>query len=199
MNALRVAGLVLAGGQARRMGGVDKALLTVGGRSMIASVIAALDLPVTAISANGDPGRFAEFGLPVLPDGVFVDQGPLAGLLAGLEWAAGLGMTALLTAPCDTPFIPHGLAERLWPAPSGVSSGVRRHHLVACWPVGCAGELRAVLSSPGSRSVGRFAESIGMRYEVFAGQDTDPFANVNTQEDLARVRTANPGQHKQLP
>ncbi len=71
MTAHRVAGLVLAGGRARRMGGADKALLTVGGRSMLAAVIAALDLPVMAISANGDPARFREFGLPVLPDGEF--------------------------------------------------------------------------------------------------------------------------------
>jgi molybdopterin-guanine dinucleotide biosynthesis protein A len=189
MTAHRVAGLVLAGGQARRMGGTDKAMLMVGGRSMLAAVIAALDLPVMAISANGDPARFIEFGRTVLPDGEFVDQGPLAGILAGLEWAAGLGMTALLTAPCDTPLLPAGLADRLWPAPCGVASGGRLHHLVALWPVGCAGELRAFLSGPGSRSAGRFAESIGMRYVDFPAGSDDPFANVNTPEDLARVRS----------
>jgi molybdopterin-guanine dinucleotide biosynthesis protein A len=171
------------------MGGADKAMLTVGGRSMLAAVIAALDLPVMAISANGDPARFAGFGLPVLPDGVFADQGPLAGILAGLEWAAGLGMTALLTAPCDTPLLPPGLADRLWPPPCGVSSGGRLHHLVAAWPVGCAGELRALLSGPGSRSVGRFAERIGMRYAEFPAGSIDPFANINTPEDLERVRS----------
>jgi molybdopterin-guanine dinucleotide biosynthesis protein A len=190
MTAHPVAGLVLAGGRARRMGGADKALLTVGGRSMLAAVLGALNLPVMAISANGDPARFGEFGLPVLPDGEFTDQGPLAGLLAGLEWAARLGMTAVLTAPCDTPGLPFGLADVLWPPPCGVSSGGRLHHLVASWPVGCAGELRALLSGPGSRSVGRFAERIGMRYAAFPADPIDPFANVNTPEDLARVRSA---------
>ncbi len=172
------------------MGGGDKALLTVGGRSMLAAVIAALDLPVMAISANGDPKRFDEFGLPVLPDGEFADQGPLAGILAGLEWAAGIGMTALLTAPCDTPFLPRGLADRLWPPPGGAVSDGRRHHLVASWPVACAVDLRTCLSGTGSRSVGRFAERIGMRYIPFAADPGDRFANVNTPEELARVRAA---------
>jgi molybdopterin-guanine dinucleotide biosynthesis protein A len=189
MTVHRVGGLVLAGGRARRMGGGDKALLTVDGRSMLAAVIAALDLPVMAISANGDPARFAAFGLPVLPDGRFADEGPLAGILAGLEWAAGLGLSALLTAPCDTPRLPRGLSHVLWPPPCGVSSGGRLHHLVASWPVGCAGDLRMLLSGPGSRSVGRFAERIGMQYVAFPADPVDPFANVNTPEDLARVRS----------
>ena len=189
MSGNQIAGLVLAGGQARRMGGADKALVTVGGRSMIAAVIAALDLPVMAISANGDAGRFAEFGLPVLPDGAFAGQGPLAGVLAGLEWAAGLGMTALLTAPCDTPCLPGGLADLLWPPPCGVGSGGRRHHLIAAWPVGCTAALRAVLSDEGSRSVGDFAASIGMRYLTVPERAIESFLNVNTPAELARAET----------
>ena len=86
------AALILAGGKASRMGGGDKPLLDVGGSSMLARVIAALrpDAAAVAISANGDPARFGAFALPVLPDGAFVDQGPLAGVLAGLDWAATL-------------------------------------------------------------------------------------------------------------
>jgi molybdopterin-guanine dinucleotide biosynthesis protein A len=187
MSGNRVAGLVLAGGQARRMGGIDKAFVTVGGRSMIAAVLAALDLPVMAISANGDPGRFAEFGLPVLPDGAFADQGPLAGLLAGLEWAAGMGMDAVLTAPCDTPCLPKGLATILSPAPCSVASGGRLHHLVATWPVSCASELQNLLQGPGSRSVRHFAKRIGVRHVPFEAGDFDKFINVNTSDDLARV------------
>jgi len=99
MNTSRVAGLVLAGGRSTRMGGVDKALLPFGEGTMLAAVLAALDLPVVAISANGDPARFAAYGCTVLSDGTFQDQGPLAGILAGLAWAEGLGMTAVLTAP----------------------------------------------------------------------------------------------------
>ena len=204
----RIAGLVLAGGQARRMAtgatpagtrqgeppffrpGDDKPLLTVGGRTMLDAVIAAIDLPHIAISANGDPARFASFGLPVLPDGAFYDQGPLAGLLAGLEWAASLGMSALLTSPGDIPFLPKGLANSLAPPPASVSSHGRRHHLVALWPVACSKELRGLLSAPGRRHVGYFADSIGMRYVEFAVRAGDPFANVNTQDDLIRARSS---------
>ena len=170
------------------MGGGDKPLLTVGDRTMLASVIAALDIRPIAISANGDPSRFAEFGLPVLSDGVFQGQGPLAGVLAGLDWAASLGMTALLTAPGDTPFLPLGLAEWLAPAPGCVSSGGHRHNLIALWPIGCADALRDLLAVPGSRSVGHFAERIGMRYTEFSVRADDPFANVNTLDDLTRAR-----------
>ena len=110
------------------------------------------------------PARFAAFGLPVLSDGIFHDQGPLAGLLAGLEWAATLGMAALLTAPGDTPFLPSGLAKWLAPPPCCVSSAGRRHHLIALWPVDRAPDLRRLLSDPGPRQVAHFAKSIGMRY-----------------------------------
>jgi molybdopterin-guanine dinucleotide biosynthesis protein A len=190
MSQDRTAALVLAGGEARRMGGGDKPLLTVGRRTMLESVIAALDLPHIAISANGDPARFAAFGLPVLSDGPFPGQGPLAGLLAGLDWAASLGMTALLTAPGDTPFLPHGLADWLAPAPCCVSSDGSRHYLVALWPIDCADALRGLLSVPGSRRVADFAARIGMRYAEYGVRTGDPFANVNTPEDLARVRSA---------
>ena len=189
VTAHRVAGLVLAGGEARRMGGGDKPLLTVGRQSMLAAVIAALDLPHIAIAANGDPARFAAFGRPVLPDGAFQGHGPLAGVLAGLEWAASLGMTALLTAPGDTPFLPRGLAEWLAPAPGCVSSHGVRHHLIALWPVDHASTLRDLLSAPGSRRVGDFADRIGMRYADYDVRAGDPFANVNTRDDLARART----------
>jgi molybdopterin-guanine dinucleotide biosynthesis protein A len=189
MTAERIAALVLAGGKARRIGGGDKPLLTVGGRTMLASVIAALEVRPIAISANGDPARFAAFGLPVLSDGEFFGQGPLAGILAGLVWAASLGMSSLLTAPGDTPFLPRGLATWLAPAPSCVSSGGHRHHLIALWPVGCADWLRDWLSVPGLRRVAHFAERIGTRYAEYAVQTFDPFANVNTPDDLADART----------
>jgi molybdopterin-guanine dinucleotide biosynthesis protein A len=188
MTNSRVAALVLAGGEARRMGGGDKPLLNVGGRTMLAAVIAALDVPDIAISANGDPARFAAFGLPVLADGAFVGQGPLAGLLAGLRWAAALGMDALLTAPGDTPFLPSGLARRLAPSPGCAESGGRRHHLVALWPVTSAKALHDLLSAPGPRRVAIFAERIHMRYVEFEVRAFDPFANVNSPGELARAR-----------
>ncbi len=190
MSEARIAGLVLAGGAARRMGGGDKPLLEVAGRSMLARVIAALGVTPIAISANGDPARFAAFGLPVLPDGAFAGEGPLAGLLAGLQWAQALGMSSLLTAPGDTPFLPADLASRLQPAPCCAASRGRRHHLVALWSVSCVQTLQTTLSAPGSRRVAEFAERIGMRCVDFAVLDDDPFVNVNTPSELAKVRTS---------
>ena len=182
------AALILAGGRASRMGGGDKPLLELAGSSMIARIIAAIDAGPIAISANGDPARFAAFGLPVLADGVLAGEGPLAGVLAGLEWAVGLGADVLLTVPGDTPFIPKGLAAALSPAPACAASGGRVHPLVALWPVGCRGELRRLLSVPGRRDVAHFAQSIGMRRVDFPVVKWDAFMNVNTPDDLTAAR-----------
>jgi molybdopterin-guanine dinucleotide biosynthesis protein A len=184
----QVAALILAGGAARRMGGGDKPLLEVAGSRMIEAVIAALDLPDIAISANGDPARFAAFGLPVLPDGAFAGEGPLAGVLAGLVWAADIGAATLLTVPGDTPFIPHGLAAALAPAPACAASEGRAHHLVALWPAACRGALHQLLAAPGRRDVHHFAQQIGVRRVDFPAAKWDPFLNVNTPEDLAAAR-----------
>ena len=209
--------LILAGGTARRMGGGDKPLLTLGGKTIIQRIIDTLDTGVTAatnthftdildtritdattmritdtphiaISANGDAARFQAFGLPVLDDGPFADHGPLAGVLAGLEWAAGLGAESLLTIPGDTPFVPSGLAAALTPAPSCARSGGRMHPLVALWPVLCRAELRTFLQTPGGRQVSRFTEWISCRPVDFPIDVCDPFLNVNTPDELARAR-----------
>ena len=190
MNLDRPAAVILAGGNANRLGGADKPLLEVGGAPILAGVIAALgaDVSAIAISANGDPTRFAAFGLPVLPDGPFTGHGPLAGLLAGLEWAALIGARTLLTVPGDTPFIPTGLASALAPPPACAASNGRVHHLVALWPVECRDELRRMLSSPGSRAVVRFTEHIGTQALDFPVRGRDPFLNINTPEDLETAR-----------
>jgi molybdopterin-guanine dinucleotide biosynthesis protein A len=183
-----VAALVLAGGRARRLGGGDKTLLIAGGKPLLGHILQALGgLPV-AISANGDPRRFAAFGLPVLDDGAFPGQGPLAGVLAGLTWAAALGAETLLTVPGDTPLIPVDLARRLSPAPACATSRGRLHHLVALWPVTCRDSLFRSLARPGPRHVARFAATLRMREVAFAAEPWDPFDNANTQEDLARIR-----------
>jgi molybdenum cofactor guanylyltransferase len=185
-----VAAVVLAGGSARRMGGQDKPLLDVGGMPMLARVIATLrpGARAIAISANGDPTRFADFGLPVLPDGAFAGEGPLAGVLAGLDWAATIGASALLTAPGDTPFVPAGLAAALAPPPACAASNGRAHYLAALWPVACRAELRRMLSAPGRRDIAHFAGATGMRRVDFPAAIWDPFLNVNTPEDLAAAR-----------
>jgi molybdenum cofactor guanylyltransferase len=184
-----IAGLALAGGAARRMGGVDKTLLEIAGRPMLSYVLDRLrrETKSVAISANGDPARFAAFGLPVLSDGEFAACGPLAGVLAGLEWAALLQAGTLLTIPGDTPFVPAGAAATLTPAPACAAAGGRPQHLVALWPVTAGGALRDFLCGPGPYAAHRFAELIGMRVVPLAGADHQ-FRNINTPEDLAAAR-----------
>ena len=187
---MKTAALILAGGDARRMGGGDKPLLALGGKPMLAFVIDTLAHAIAdiAISANGDPARFAAFGRPVLPDGGFAGEGPLAGVLAGLDWAAGLGAEALLTVPGDTPFIPHGLATALAPPPACAASGGRTHHLVALWPTDCRARLRALLAAPGRRDMAHFSRMIGTRPVDFPVAKWDPFMNINTPADLAAAQ-----------
>ncbi len=188
MNSDRVAAVVLAGGAARRMGGGDKPLVYLAGKRMIERIVPALDARHIAISANGDPARFGAFKLPMLDDGEFAGEGPLAGVLAGLDWAESLNVDTLLTVPGDTPFIPRGLAEALAPPPACAASKGRPHYLVALWPVARRGDLRQLLSSPGRRDVAHFAALIGMRQVDFSVAKWDPFMNVNTPEDLAAAR-----------
>ena len=176
------------------MGGGDKPLLELAGQPMIARIIAALDVGSIAISANGDAARFDAFGLPVLSDGAFAGEGPLAGVLAGLQWAAGLGVDSLLTVPGDTPFIPLGLALALAPAPACAASNGRPHPLVALWPIGCRGDLHRMLSVPGRRDVAHFARAIGMRRVDFPAAKWDAFMNVNTPGDLMMARSIAEGE-----
>jgi len=185
-----IAGLALAGGAARRMGGGDKPLLDLMGQPILFHVLERLrqETAAVAISANGDPARFSAFGCPVLPDGDFAGNGPLAGVLAGLEWAADLGVASLLTIPGDTPFAPVGLAASLAPAPAWAVSGGRTHHLVALWPVAIAADLKRFLSGAGPVSVHAFGHRIGMRDIPFPTIPRDPFLNVNTPADLAEAR-----------
>lgn len=185
-----IACLVLAGGGATRLGGGDKPLLDVGGAPILARVIDALrpEASWLAISANGDPARFAGFGCPVLPDGALGGEGPLAGLCAGLEWAAALGAEMLMTAPGDTPFLPPHLGRRLSPPPSFAARAGVDHALVALWPASARVALREMLSSPGSRAVAAFARRIGARRVDFPADGPDPFVNVNTPDDLALAR-----------
>lgn len=186
----RPAALILAGGHAERLGGTEKPLIRIGGLTILERILAALadDIAWVALSANGDPARFSRFGLPVLPDGPFAGLGPLAGLLAGLDWASARGATELLSLPGDTPFLPPGLAARLAPAPAVAASGGRRHHLVALWPVAARTALAARLAAPGPRAVAAFAATLGPRVVAFPAAPHDPFLNVNTPADLAGAR-----------
>jgi len=183
---LGVAGLILAGGAGARLGGVDKAFLALGGRPLLAHVLARLvpQLGQVAVSANGDAARFAEFGVTVLGDGAMAGKGPLAGVAAGLAWAAELGAAALLTVPVDTPFVPDNLAVALGAGPSVAVWQGRQHHLVASWPVKCLPDLLAFLAAPGAYRVRDALAVCGARPVVYEGDD-DPFLNINTAADLA--------------
>ncbi len=181
-----IAGVILAGGQARRMGGGDKTLLMLGGQSLLARIIGRLgpQVDALAINANGDPARFKAFGLPVLPDGVPGFPGPLAGVLAGMVWAAGLGAAWLITAPGDAPFLPLDLAVRLNTGQeyACASSNGRTHPVAALWPVADAPRLAAALAA-GQRKIDAFT---GPNTAVISWPTTpfDPFLNINTPDDL---------------
>lgn len=180
---MRLFGVILAGGQGRRMGGADKALLQMAGQPLIAHAIARFEPQVAAlaISANGDAARFASFGLPVLAD----DQslGPLSGVLAAMTWAKDAD--AIVTVPVDCPFLPGDLAPRLLMAglPAMAQSGGRDHPVCAIWPVALAGPLQAFLASGAKPRVTDFLAMHGVARAVFA--DDGAFANINTPADLA--------------
>ena len=186
---LRIFGVILAGGAARRMGGQDKALLTLGGQSLLAHVQArfAPQVERLAISANGDAARFGGNG-PVLAD--TASQGPLSGLLAALDWAAPLGATAVASVAVDTPFLPADLVPRLCLAAESSASGVAiaasggvDHPTFGLWPVGLRADLRRFLASGVKTRVMDFARNHGAVQADFANDGA--FANLNTPEDLA--------------
>lgn len=191
---LRIFGLILAGGEGRRMGGADKALLSLGGRPLLAHVADRFEPQVErlALSANGDPARFATFGFPVLTDEQGTRLGPMAGLLAGLDWLAATGGTHLATVSVDTPFLPCDLVPRLLlasdstKAPAIAESQGRAHPTCGLWPLGLRAPLRAALSA-GERRIGHWAKTQGAAQAVFTGNDPDPFFNINQPDDLARA------------
>jgi len=198
--AAPILGLILAGGLGRRMGGVDKPLLELGGRTLLARVVERLgpQCPAgLALSANGDPERFAGFPGAVVPDPVPGRPGPLAGLLAGLDFAAAHrpAVTHVLSAPADAPFLPGDLAERLRAAlgPAAIAlaaSGGREHYTVALWPIGLRADLRRALVERDERRVGAFVARHGAATVSWPTQPLDPFLNLNAPDDMAAAEQA---------
>ncbi len=187
---MRIFGTILAGGQALRMGGADKALVPLAGASLLSHVIARFAPQVAALclSANGDPARFAGLGLPVLPD--VTPQGPLSGILAALTWAAPLGASAVVSVPVDGPFLPPDLVPRLCLAaetggPALAASPNGWHPTFGLWPVSLAGPLAAFLASGTKARIRDFATAQGVAIATFP--DDLAFANANTQADLAAL------------
>lgn len=196
---MRIAGVILAGGLARRMGGGDKALLPLGGEPLLARVIARLAPQVeeVVLNANGDPARFARFGLPVVADTVEGFAGPLAGVLAGMRWAAARGYSHVASAAGDTPFFPEDLVARLVEAAESAGQpialaatndperGLSEHPTFGLWPVALADNLEEALTVGSLRKVIVWTSRHGAARAVFDDAGAYPFFNVNTPEDMA--------------
>jgi molybdopterin-guanine dinucleotide biosynthesis protein A len=193
-----VPGVVLAGGLARRMGGGDKPLLELGGRTIIARIIARLEpqCECLVINANGDPQRFASFGLPVIADGVKDHPGPLAGILAALDWAAAKRLNAawVLSAPADCPFLPRDLVPRLTQALMAekaefavAASKGRSHPVVGLWSVSSREALRRALAVDGLRKVSQWTARFRVASVEWPAEPVDPFFNANTPDDLSEA------------
>ncbi|MCX7566930.1 molybdenum cofactor guanylyltransferase MobA [Sulfitobacter sp. F26169L] len=191
-------GIILAGGQATRMGGGDKGMRLLGGQSLLSRVEARLAPQVAsiALNANGDAARFADLGMPVIADSVSGFVGPLAGVLAGMDWAAAQGADTIVTAAADTPFFPCDLVPQLLLASEGMKHplvlaatpdakrGRARHPTFGLWPVALRDDLRDALHD-GLRKVVLWTDMHGGREALFPQEDA--FFNVNTPDDLARA------------
>ncbi|MDF1668533.1 MAG: molybdenum cofactor guanylyltransferase MobA [Roseovarius sp.] len=205
----RPLGVILAGGLATRMGGGDKGLLPLGDGTLLDQVIVRLapQVGTMALNANGDTGRFSRFDLPVLPDSIDGYAGPLAGVLAGLDWAAEQGADTIVSVAADTPYFPTDLVGRLMAVGQGMAnplalaatpraqgeitksmsrSGLIRHPTFGLWPVALRDDLRAALQG-GLRKVVIWTGKHDGREAIFddAGK---PFFNVNTPEDLEQAQ-----------
>jgi molybdenum cofactor guanylyltransferase len=197
-NAAQIPCVLLAGGLARRMGGGDKPMRAIGGRTILDRVIARLRPQCSdlILNANGDPARFAAFGLPVVPDSVADFPGPLAGILAGLDWVAANRPDAawMLSAAGDCPFLPRDLVARLTAARAtegaelGVAaSGGQSHPVIGLWKVALREELRHALTVEDIRRIDRFTARYPLATVSWPITPVDPFFNANTAEDLAEA------------
>lgn len=198
MTAPPVIGLILAGGLARRMGGGDKPMRMIAGKSLLTRVIERVS-PQCAhlvLNANGDPRRFATTGLPIVADSIEAFAGPLAGILAGLEFAAGHHPQAelVLSVAGDCPFLPRDLVARLLDARrvegaeiAVAASGDETHHTIALWPVALRDALRQALLQDNVRAVHRFTAGRHLAVVRWPATPYDPFFNANTEADLARA------------
>jgi len=191
-------GLVLAGGLARRMGGGDKALLRIGDATILERVLDRLTPQCSGVilNANGDPGRFAFTRLPVVADDVPGFAGPLAGILAGLDWAAthAPGVSWIASVPGDCPFLPRDMVARLHAARATdrqplacARSGEWRHPVVGLWPVALRADLRHALVAEGLRKIEVWTGRHGIAIADWPTAPVDPFFNVNTPEDAAEA------------
>jgi molybdopterin-guanine dinucleotide biosynthesis protein A len=194
----RTPGVILAGGLARRMGGGDKPLREIGGRPILARIIERLKPQCDGLilNANGDPRRFARFGLPVVADGVEDYPGPLAGILAALDWAAANrpGAQWILSVPGDCPFLPRDLVARLsrdlhaqGAELAVAASKGRSHPVIGLWRVALRDALHEALVVEGLRKVDGWTARYRVATVAWPAEPIDPFFNANTADDLAEA------------
>lgn len=191
-----IAGVILAGGLARRMGGGDKPLITVDGQTLLERTIKRLAPQVgkLLLNANGDPARFAAYGLDTRADVIDGYGGPLVGILTGLEWAKEMGIDWVASAAADTPLFPADLVARMLAAVQAegadmamAMSGHHTHPVFALWPVGLADELRCAVVQQDIRKIEAFTERFKIAYVEWPQSPYDPFFNVNAPEDVVRL------------
>ncbi len=193
-----VVGVLLAGGRAKRMGGGDKGLRALGGRPIMDYIVERTRPQVAAllINANGDATRFAEYGLPVVPDVIGDFAGPLAGVLTGLEWAAknAPGRPWVASFATDAPFVPADLVERLSAAVETeggdmacAASAGRAHPVFGLWPVALAADLRRAMIEEDMRKIDRWTVRYNLIMVDFPDVPFDPFFNINAPDNLAEA------------
>lgn len=201
MSAARVPptlGVLLAGGLARRMGGGDKPMRTIGGRTILERVIARLSPQCSGLilNANGDPARFAAFGLQVVADDVPGFPGPLAGILAALDWVAANRpeIEWVVSAAGDCPFLPRDLVARLHEVRARenaqlavAASGAQSHPVIGLWRVALREELRHALVVEDLRKIDRWTARYPLATVTWPNEPLDPFFNANTVEDIAEA------------
>jgi molybdopterin-guanine dinucleotide biosynthesis protein A len=191
-------GVLLAGGLARRMGGGDKPMRTIGGRTILDRVISRLapQCDGLILNANGDPARFAAFGLPVIADGVQDFPGPLAGILAALDWTAAHRPEVgwILSAAADCPFLPRDLVARLQRARIAegaelavAASGGQSHPVIGLWSVSLREKLRHALVVEDIRKIDRWTARFRLATVTWPTEPLDPFFNANTMDDIAEA------------
>ncbi len=197
-SAPGIPGVLLAGGLARRMGGGDKPMRSIGGKTILARVIARLkpQCDGLVLNANGDPARFAAFGLPVIADDVADFPGPLAGILAALDWMAANRpeVKRVLSAAADCPFLPRDLVARLEAARAAenaelavAASDGQTHPVIGLWSVALRDELRHALVKEDIRKIDRWTARYPLATVTWPVTPLDPFFNANTADDITQA------------
>ncbi|MEQ1888724.1 MAG: molybdenum cofactor guanylyltransferase MobA [Alphaproteobacteria bacterium] len=200
---IRIAGALLAGGKSARMGGGDKCLRRLGGQTLLERAIARARPQVDelVLNTNGDPSRFAQTGLTIIPDVIEDYAGPLAGILSVLEWARAHrpACTHVVSFATDTPFFPVDLVQRLFRAAqdrnralASAASGGRVHPVFGLWPVALAGDLRHAMTAGNIRKVDAWTARHGVALAEYPVLPFDPFFNINREDDLARAELLRP-------